>query len=281
MPTETDKKELLKRTLSRVLRPLVRLVMMHGLGYREFCDLARVTYFEVGHDVLKDQKQKINDSRLSLLTGLNRKEISHLDDLKKERGGFIIDAPKPRSPGAAVIAAWVSHPEFMNDQEEPLPLPYTSEDPHQPSFTRLVEHVSKDMRPKAYLTELQRLDLVDVSKDMRVTLKRDAFVPTADFSEKLNFFTGNIHDHMAAAMANIEGRQPPFFERSAYHTGLSLSDVESLQKMVSSKGMTFLKKIYHEAEVRAKTDAPELPSKNQRVTLGVYFYTEADDNDAK
>lgn len=280
MNGETDKKELLKRTLSRVLRPLVRLTMVHGLGYREFCDLARVTYFEVGRSVLEEQKQKINDSRLSLLTGLNRKEISYLDDLRREKGGTISDAPKPRSPGAAVIAAWVSDPRFLDAEENPKALQYASDDNSVETFTKLVEHVSKDMRPKAYLTELQRLDLVEVSEDMVVRLKRDAFVPTADFSEKLSFFTGNVHDHMAAAMANIEGRQPPFFERSAYHGKLSADDALALQKLINSKGMSFLKKMYHEAEELSKTK-PSEQAKDQRMTLGVYFYSEAESRDEK
>ena len=274
MNGETDKKELLKRTLARVLRPLVRLIMVHGLGYREFCDLARVTYFEVGRDVLEGQGQKINDSRLSLLTGLNRKEISHLDDLSRARGGMITEAPKPRSPGAAVIAAWVSDPRFIDADENPLALPYICSDAGKPSFTALVESVSKDMRAKAYLTELQRLDLVTVSDGdpAIISLKRDAFVPTADFSEKLNFFTGNVHDHMAAAAANIEGRQPPFFERSAYHGRLSAEDINLLLKAINGKGMSFLKKMYHDAEELSKTG--DKASKDHRMTLGIYFYAE-------
>lgn len=278
MNGETDKKELLKRTLSRVLRPLVRLTMVHGLGYREFCDLARITYFEVGRSVLEEQGQKINDSRLSLLTGLNRKEISYLDDMRRMKGGAITEAPKPRSPGAAVIAAWVSDPRFLDADENPKILPYVSDDDAVETFTKLVEYVSKDMRPKAYLIELQRLDLVDVTEDMQVKLKRDAFVPTADFSEKLSFFTGNVHDHMAAAMANIEGRQPPFFERSAFHGRLSVDDVLVLQKLINTKGMAFLKKMYHEAEELSKNKSSEQP-KDQRMTLGVYFYSEAEGRD--
>ncbi len=275
MTEDIDKKDLLKRTVSRVLRPLVRLMIGNGLGYREFCDIARISYYDTGRALLTEQQEKINGSRLAVLTGLNRKEISHLDDIRFRNDGHVLTAPKPRSPSAAVIGTWVSDPRFLDENENPLPLPYSLEDPQALSFVHLVESVSKDMRARAYLDELQRLDLVTITDGppMTVTLKQDAFLPTADFTEKLSFFTSNVHDHMAAAMANIEGRTPPFFERSAYHDALSTQDILALQKILRVKGMRFLKKMYHETEERSKRTEPDSP-KNQRMTLGLYFYAE-------
>jgi len=279
MSEDIDKKELIKRAAARVLRPLIRLIMTHGLAYREFCDLARITYFEIGRNILEEQNLKINDSRLSLLTGLNRKEISYLDDIHRSKSGAIIDSPKPRSLGAAVIAEWVSNPRFLDAEDNPLPLPYTSESPEAISFNNLVESVSKDMRAKTYLAELQRLQLVEISEDMIIRLKEDAFIPSADFSEKLSFFSSNIYDHMSAAVNNIEGQNAPFFERSAYHGHLSENDILELQRMISTKGMSFLKKIYHETEKLSKVQTSE--NKKQRMTLGVYFYSEAEEKNEK
>src|SRR5262245_18616879 len=61
-----------------VLRPLVRLLIAHGVTYPAFGRLAKEVYIDVGtrHFTLAFKKQ--TDSRVALVTGITRKEIGQI-----------------------------------------------------------------------------------------------------------------------------------------------------------------------------------------------------------
>ena len=64
--------------LTRLLRPLVRLLIRAGVTFPALSDLLRELYVNVAeHDfALADKEQ--TDSRISLLTGIHRKEVRRL-----------------------------------------------------------------------------------------------------------------------------------------------------------------------------------------------------------
>ena len=71
----------LLRASRRLLRPLVRLLMRAGVTFPVLADLLRTLYVEVAaRDLLVDPKAQ-TDSRISLLTGVHRKEIRRLREL--------------------------------------------------------------------------------------------------------------------------------------------------------------------------------------------------------
>ncbi len=269
---EKSKTKILTEATRAILSPLLRLLMTYGLTYRDFCEVAKQEYYACGRTILMRQGKKITDSQLALITGIHRKDISALGDadLRPE----VLPAMRG-SVCAALVAEWISNDLFLDRDGQPLPLPYVSKSNREPSFTQMVECVSKDVRPKAMLVEMERLGLVDVLKDKPqvVTLRKNAFLPTDDFREKISFLKRNLGDHVGAAVSNVVGGEKSFFERSAFHDGLTLEDIDALQKFLEDDGMALLKKIYRKAGDAAK-DNKEGDADHYRVTCGVYFFAE-------
>ena len=278
MSQDIDKKGILKQAVYRLLLPLVRLMVANGLTYREFCDMMKLAYYDTGVTILKHDGKKTTESQLSLLTGLHRKDISVLANEKTQDRSFAT-IENQRSVCAAIVAEWISNQLYLDKKGSSIPLPYNSDGSKSVSFTTLAESISTDVRPKAFLSELERLDLVAVSleKNPTITLKKEAFLPSSDFKEKVGFLSRNIGDHIAAAVSNTEGVQPAFFERSAFHNGLSRNDVQSLQKMLNEDGMGLLKKIYWQADNAA--GAAQNGDDKLRMTCGIYFYAEAEEQE--
>lgn len=264
-----NKKDLLKHALRHLLQPLVRLLLQHGLSHREFVDLSKRVFFESGRALLEAQHKKISHSQLAVLTGLHRKDITTLS----EASDGAQEPQKEASPLFAVIAEWITNPAFMDGRKVPLKLPYASSDGKAKTFTMLVESVSKDVRAKVHLEELQRLGLVDVDADNIITLKKDAFLPTQDFTNKLGFFTRQIHDHMAASAANMEVEQGGHFDRSAFHDNLSQAAIDELRALAAHESMELLKKIYRRAEELAEGEKENVAAP-RRMTFGIYMYDE-------
>src|ERR1700733_1292675 len=72
---------LLLKAARRLMRPLVRLMMQSGLTFPVLADTLRRLFVEIAvADLLIDAKAR-TDSRISLLTGVHRKEIRRLREM--------------------------------------------------------------------------------------------------------------------------------------------------------------------------------------------------------
>src|ERR1700761_3229938 len=86
----------------RLLRPLVRLMMRSGLTFPILVDMLRSLFVEVAiTDILTDPKAR-TDSRISLLTGVHRKEIRRLRELPVDAQ----DAPEIVTLVGQIVARW-------------------------------------------------------------------------------------------------------------------------------------------------------------------------------
>ena len=67
-----DVKDHLRRALSLMFKPLVRLLIAQGVTHAEFSETAKDVYVEVA---LRDfeEEGRVNKSRIAILTGLTRK----------------------------------------------------------------------------------------------------------------------------------------------------------------------------------------------------------------
>jgi hypothetical protein len=208
------------------------------------------------------------DSRLSLLTGVHRKDVRRLMSQPREN----VLPPANISFGARLVARWCSESDYLDEAGRPKPLVRMPTADGGPSFERLVADESKDIRARAVLDEWLRLGLAEVDAEDRVYLRTSAFVPEKGLEEKLFYFGRNLHDHLAAASHNVLGRQPPFLERGVYSGGLSQTAVEELAKMAEQMGMDTLRALNRRArELRAESASTEA---DRRMNFGIYFYSE-------
>ena len=134
------------------------------------------------------------------------------------------------------------------------------------------------------LDEWLRLGVVNIDDQRRVCLNTQAFVPARGFDEKAFYFGHNLHDHAAAAAHNLLGQEPPFLERSLHFNDLSAGAVAELAAQSKKLGMQALVAVNKAAVAR---EAREKDAENaataadaalaeplQRMTFGIYFYTE-------
>lgn len=259
----------LLRSLGRLLRPLVRLLIGNGVTYPVLADLLRDLYLDVAqHDVLTDEKSR-TDSRISLLTGVHRKEI------RRQRSAAVQPEAEPDvvTLTSQIISRWLGAAPFVAEGGTPLPLP-RSAPAGEPSFDALVASVTKDVRARAVLDEWLSQELVRLDNDERVILNVDAFIPRPGREEQLFYFGRNLHDHIAAASANVSATgKAPFMDRSVHYDALPIAAAERLEAMSREAGIRLLMEVNRVAAELADA-AGEPTGPTRRVNLGVYLYAE-------
>lgn len=264
--------EALLGALRQVLRPLVRVLIAHGISFPALAAMLKSVYVEVAEAELKGEEKPPTNSRINLMTGVHRKDIRRLRAAPEPHNGV----SQTVSLGAQLVLAWTGNPAYLDADGRPVALPRTPNAPGAPSFDGLIESVSKDVRPRAVLDEWLRLGIARLDETGLVRLNHDAFIPEKGFDEKAYFFGRNIRDHISAAGYNLAGFVPPLLERAVFYDRLSADSADELSEFARKVGMDALLTMNREALRLAEQDAGQ-PGANHRISFGAYFYTEPED----
>jgi hypothetical protein len=267
-PVTSTPSPALVRALVHILRPLVKLLLHYGVTYPYLANLLKSIYLEVATREFQLDNKPQTDSRLSLLTGLHRKDIKRLANSLESADSV----PAVVSLGATLIARWSADPDYLDQSGQPCTLPrFLTEG--RVSFESLVTGVNKDIRPRSVLDEWLRLGIVQMDQNNHVCLSSAAFIPAQGADEMAFYFGQNIRDHLAATVHNLTQNSPPFLERSVYYDNLTPESVAKLTELSRTLGMRTLQAVNRQALELERADQSKSEA-NQRMNFGVYFFSE-------
>jgi len=196
--------------IRRMLRVVVHHLIAQGVTHPALTQMLKEIYLEVAETEFALPFKRQTDSRLALVTGLNRKEISRL------RGRRTLATPPPAVEDTLVthvIGRWMAGPPYAAADGSPRRLPYESVRPQVPSFARLVRDLSVDIPVRSVLDELLRMQVAALLPDGDVELRREAHIPTQDASTKLTLLGSDPAELFRTIMHNIDHPEAPRLQR--------------------------------------------------------------------
>jgi hypothetical protein len=267
--TASPRAQLALRAALALLVPLARWLVHNGVTYASFAPALKSVFVEAARRELAGSGGKQTDSALSVLSGVQRRDIRQLAD-----DALVQAQPKTPSIASQVFTRWHTDPALRDKRDQPMPLPKSGT---APSFDALARELSSDVHPRTLLAEMERLGLVRVDGDA-VHLQAQAFVPQRGFDDMVEIFAANASDHLAAAAHNLRGDGDKFLEQSVFASGVSARSTQTLAALA--------RKLWRPAFQRMARDATKAYQQDQRsgdaamrMRFGVYFYAEplADD----
>jgi hypothetical protein len=266
--------EKLLDTAARVLAPLVRLLIARGVTFQMASELLKRVYVKAA------QKHFVGDdeatgTQLSLLTGLNRKEIRRLtaEELEEKQ------AIPMESYAAAVFTAWTSQRRWRDGDGVPKPLPRRTSG-RQLSFDDLVRSVTTDHRPSAILEELTRLGFVKNNTEGQVVIEPKPYIYIGDFEDRLYAAGESTSDHLQAAFANVIMEKPNFFlNRYIYSDELSVDSANTLHQRAREHWQRVRDDTMEQAIQAEARDLEHGNPTKTRIRVGMYFYSETQDSE--
>lgn len=258
----------LKNAVREILHPLIGHLIEQGGTYPLLSELLKEIYVAQVLQRDRGRTEVITDSRVSLLTGIHRKDVKRLRAmLSKENAPSGL--PRGASLAVRVVAEWISAPRYRNARGRPKPLPeYAAVG--KPSFEALVKKVKADMRPAVVLDELLRAGVAKREGD-KIRLLRSAYVPELP-REKLAFLGANVGDHLRSALHNVAGKDDAFLERAVYYGLIDAVALQEARPELVKRTERFLQEI-NQLMMPLNTMAIARATKNgRRMRLGVYYY---------
>ena len=277
--TDSVKKGLLG-AYSKIFRPLIRILLKHGVTYAELSDVIKSVFVSTAAQEFRVPGKKMSKSRIAIVTGLTRKEVQRIAEREASNRG---EEKTNLSRIGRVLSGWHTDPEFIGPYGMPLELRYDSENENDVTFIRLVQRYSGDMTPRAMLDELLRVGAVlETDQNWFKVIRRD-YVPhtlAPDFLEEVG---RGIHNFIHTVEMNMEKEGPGRgrFERSVRpDAGLRKVDMPLFDAYVREKGQALLEDIdnWLTQLPAADEDAGE---EVLETGVGIYHFVVDDDHEEK
>jgi uncharacterized protein DUF6502 len=263
--------QVLWAVVTRLLGPLVRVLLRNGMSFNAFSDLAKQVYVEVGMREFGIPGKKQTVSRVSILSGLSRKEVQRLLGARAQTTGT--DAQERYNRAARVIAGWVRDEDFTDAAGDPLPL---SQGGTGASFSQLVRRYSGDVPARAVLDELLRVGAVERLDDDRIRLLSRAYIPSTSDHDKLDILGADVADLITTIDHNLQhDGAAPRFQRKVMYDNLPEEAVSAFRSLSAQQAQVLLENMDHWLSRHDRDVTPSVKGKGRaRAGIGIYYFEE-------
>ena len=230
--------------LDLLLRPIARLAIARGVLFGQVADRLKLQFLRASSEVAGTEK--LTDSRISVMTGLQRRDIVRLRDMPD-------DPPQVANHLARLVAVWHQQGGGTLDRKR---------------FDALAHDIRRDVHPRTMLEQLAHSGTVALAGD-QVSLLAASYQPLPGSADQLDYLGRNGADFLNTATANVMQDPAPFFERAAHYNHLSEEAVATLEADYRAAQMAVLQDISAKAAKLQDSDPGSV-----RFRAGAYFYKE-------
>lgn len=262
----------LARACHRLLRPLVRTLLSHGVAHKDFDAVVRSVYAEVARESFTPRGKRPTDSHVAIVTGLTRKEIKRL----REQADRSYDQTNWSGANRAtrVLSGWHRDPDFTGADGAPRRLHL---DADNNEFAQLVRRYSGDIPTVAILDELERVHAVKRECDGTVRVLNRAYVPEAGDPERIRMLGTAGHDLLATLEHNLSraGDVQPRFQRSVFNLQVDPRALPVFHRLVAQQSQHMLE-VFDDWLERHETHEHSPDQPGARAGVGIYFFQDTE-----
>jgi len=261
---DIDIKATLRASCQTLLRPIASVVLKCGMTWREFSELSKSVFVSVATDEFGIRGRPTNISRVSILTGISRKEVKRQRDLLEE-------AEAPTSPkttdATRLLSGWHQDSDYTDDEGKPIPLAIEGTNP---SFQTLFSTYGGDTPEQTLSRELLKAGSIEQDAEGRYIAKRRYHMPVEMDTGGIRFFGTNLFDHANTLCKNVTGNNElRWLEGFAVDDHVHPDAIEEFRAYIDERGQQFLEEIDDWLSQR-RLDPDDSETTPVRLGLGVY-----------
>lgn len=264
---------ILSKAVIQILKPIIRVLIRNEVSHAEFSALAKQAYVDVAYKHFVLPNKKMTYSRVSVLTGLNRKEVVRLT--KEDNDQSNVGTPNRTT---RVVNGWLNDPDFIDKNKNPLVLNIKGGDN---SFTTLVSRYSGDLTIGAIIDELERIGVAQRINAKQITLSQQGYIPEQGELEKIDILSICTSDLLSSAVHNLEhSNDEGRFQRQLVYRDIPARLADEFQTLSNQKAADLLIDLnkwlgdrtkYHPKD-KLTEPKTEIEVLKKRIGLGIYYF---------
>ncbi len=262
-------KNALYASVSRILTPLIRILLRNGVSVDAFVEISKQVFVNVTEKDFKIPGKEQTTARIATLTGLSRKEVLRLRSIQGAAPMLL----ENHNRASRVISAWVREPEFHDKSGRPAALPF---DGVKTSFSKLVKKHSGDITARTILEELIHSGAVSTLRDGRIKLLANTYIPRADNVEKMKILGTDVTDLIATIDHNLScAPEDAYFQRKVWYNNIPEECIGELKKQIVREGQAAIESMDIQMAKCDRDSNPDVKGKGRkRSMIGIYYYEE-------
>ena len=257
------------------MRPLVRRLLAHGVTFGRLEAGLRELFVDVAERDFPLPGRPQTDSRLALLTGINRKEVRRIRSSDPDE-----TAPSSfrRNLATSLVSRWVNDARLVDRAGRPKAIPYQAS--RGPCFVRLARETTQDVRPRALLDGLVGAGAAELLDGDRVRLTRSAYQPSRGHPAALAMIAEDPPELLETMLHNVldaDGEETEhLLQQKLSYDNLGQDGMEKLRRVLRREAQRFLSKANGHLEHNDRDRNPDAPGGERRYAgIGVYFFEKA------
>jgi hypothetical protein len=251
------------RALRVLIRPLVRLAIKAGVKYADLDELIRSSLIDEAKAQCAEN-ERTNGSKLSMMTGLHRKEIA--DRLSSAHADSAIHvSDRPKQPVARQVFEKWAHEARKRSKLRRLAI--VSNRKAAITFTRIVREIVTDVHPRSVLDELVRLGAVR-ELDGYVEMTGSSFTAPTSADTRLSLLSTNAGAMLRTSTENVLITRSPQLEQAIGGSGISLEAAVSITAIASEHWQKMRSALY-DALVSAD-EVTDPGTEKYQIRIGTY-----------
>ncbi len=180
----------------RIFKSLARFALRRGMSIAAASEILRRAYVAAAADLIKEENNRVTASRICAMTGLYRREVRRLQTLPAIQNQNTHDK---LNRSARVISGWLRDPDFNTSTGRPAVLKPEGDY----GFDQLIRRYCPDITPTAIRQELERLELIGITRGGSIKLQTSAYLHTTD--EEGMFYLGrDVSDLVNTIAHNLD-----------------------------------------------------------------------------
>ncbi len=257
-----------------VLRPIAKILLRYGIGFREFAEVAKSAFVDVATSEYGIRGRPTNISRVAVMTGLTRKEVRRLRDaLASGDERFALKT----TPLGTILHRWYSEDEFLDAEGRPAVLPFAGQ---TGSFSSLVKRFGGDIPPGAMKTELKRIEAIKEDENGNLAAIRRDVHPAVQHENLCTSLVQSAYPCLANIAHNSNpGRDDStWVQMTAYSADIRRNDVQRLRRIINDRARESIEAyddLFIAYEKLNEGEPSEVPTRP--IAIGVFYFEEMDD----
>jgi hypothetical protein len=255
--------------LSVILLPIARMLLRSGFGAGELIDAAKQASVRAALIEVIPLGSRINVSRLSVATGLTRKEISSLLG-RSVKAKALPQKSTLEQRAWRVLRGWHTDPKYREQSGRLAALPFAGK---QRTFSSLVRRYGGDVTPRSVLRELERIKVVSKTRSGTLRLHSGAMHSRGLLIQQLSDVALAFKDFAATVAApDREGNAQGYF---GFKDAVvpSVDQAALFQHTFAERGAILLESFeqWLKGQTRVTGGRPRPTNGSVRVGVGVYL----------
>jgi len=237
--TNQTGKNFLQSACRAVLRPLASMLLKCGMTWKEFSDISKSVFVEAASAEYGIDGRPTNVSRVSILTGISRKEVKRQRDILESAE---LPATRKTNDATRVLSGWHQDSTYLDENDKPLALAETGPGT---TFADLCTKYGGDVSPTTMLKELINTGAVRKSENGDLRVLKRYYQPAMRDDENLMFAVDRIRDVISTMNNNVflEDGGALRFGGYADNEFIPVGSIPAFHKYMDSRGQAFLEEV--------------------------------------